>query len=229
MEWVQTFVTIMTSVICSIVATSLFWKLSFKAKSTNMVFSSDIERSFQENRFKLRLRIINTGPANLFDIRFVARLFYRPRTKNERLGRKTIAHLSLGQRSMSPILYGKKEQMKRSRDVFCWTLVLEESDDFYRVFSRDYYPDHIKNKAEKRTLKLDDVIEEYNDSISIRVYAFGIDSMTGIEKLFISPRYRVHNIITGRYNPTNTYFKKYNDYVNYILSVHSSMQGKHIQ
>lgn len=223
MDWGNVFFTIIISVICSVVATFIFWTLSFKASSTNIVFSPIIERSFRENRYRLRIRIINKGRADLFDIRFVARLIYRPRPENGRRGKKTIVHLNLGQRSMVPVLYGKKEQMKRRRDVFSWTVVLSENDDFYRVFSRSYHPDYIKNKAEEKTLKLNDVIEEYNDSISICVYAFGIDSFTGIEKLFMSPRYRAHDIITGSFNPANTYLEEYDDYVNYILSVNPSV------
>ncbi len=222
MDWTNAVFTIVTSVLCSMIASFIFWTLSFKASTTKIEFSSKIERSYRDNKFKLRVRFINIGPADLFDIRYLARLMYRSEKKGGLHGRGTAVYLDLGQRSVSPILFGKKEQMKRKHVVFSWTVALSESEDFYRVFSRAYHPDHIRKKAETHTLTFDDIIGEYQDNLTVRIFAFGIDSMTGVEKMFMSPHYTIKDIVTGHFNSANVSYKKYKDYVSHILSIKSS-------
>lgn len=222
MDWGEAVFTIVTSVICSIIAAYVFWTLSSKAKTTNIVFSPYIERSVREGKYKLRIRFINTGPADLFDVRFIARLIYQPRTRSEREGRGTTVYLNVGQRSMSPVLYGKNEQMRRPKEVFSWTTVLARSDSFYGVFSRGYHPENIKKKAEEKTLTFDDIIDEYGENFYIRIFVFGIDSMTGIEKMFVSPFYKAGDIVTGRFNSAHITIKKYGDYIDHILTVNPS-------
>lgn len=226
MTWGEAVFTIVTSVICSMVATYFFWTLSSKAKTTNIVFSPYIERSKREGRYKLRIRFINTGRADLFDVRFIARLIYQPRTREEREGRGTTVYLNVGQRSMSPVLYGKKEQMRRPKEVFSWTSVLARSDSFFGVFSRGYHPENIKEKAKARTLTFDDIKDEYGENFYIQIFVFGIDSMTGIEKAFVSPFYKAGDIVTGCFNSAHTTKEKYKDYIDHILTVNPSKMSE---
>ena len=211
--------TIVTSIICSVIASYVFWTLSFKVSTTKIIFSHHIEKSLREGRYKLRIRMVNTGPADLFDVRFVARLMYKPRMKGERQSRATAVYLNFGHQSMLPILYGKQKQKKHPTAVLSWTSVLEESDDFYSEFSKQHHTDAIRAKALNKTLTVDDVIVEYSENSHIRIFAFGTDSMTGIEKMFLSPRYTANDLIIGRFNTPNKKFKWYRNYINYIMDI----------
>lgn len=213
-------------IICSVLAAFVFWTLSFRAPTTKIVFSPKLERSFRDNKYRLRIRFINTGPADLYDIRYIARLSYKPKNaKGAVEARKTVAYINVGQRSSSPVLYGKKVQKQKRNIVLCWTATLIESEDFYSTFSRWYNPDHIIEKAKAKTLTFDHVLEEYKESVKFKIFAFGIDSMTGIEKMFASCDYAHEDIITGKFNPAHVIINRYSDYVNYILSVKESEPG----
>lgn len=92
---------------------------------------------------------------------------------------------------------------KKRESVLCWTATILESEDFYNAFSRWYNPIDIIEKAKSKTLTFDDIIDEYENSLKFKIFAFGIDSMTGVEKMFESPEYTAEDIRIGKYNPAH--------------------------
>ena len=225
MDWNEAIFTIVTSTVCSVIASYVFWTLSFKVSTTKIIFSHHIEKSYREDRYKLRIRMINTGPADLFDVRFVARLMYKPRMKSERQGRATAVYLNVGHQSMLPILYGRQKQKKYPTAVLAWTSVLEESEHFFSEFSKQHHPEEIRTKANDKTLTVNDVIVEYGEHLHIRIFAFGTDSMTGIEKMFMSPRYTTKDVTVGRYNSPNKNYIWYRNYINHIMNIIPAKDG----
>lgn len=205
---------ILIPIACSIVASRVFWRLSFRRLTTNIQFAPALEKSKTPNGITYRVRLINTGKGDLFDVKYVARMSYR--TPNSR---PRVVYIDFGQRSEGPVLYGKNEQNRRSEEVFSWTAKIEAGDEFFKVFTSKEYSKQIIKKAKNKTLTLADIIQTYNDSFFIKIYVFGTDSITGVKKMFQSPRYRTKDIKEGKYKSPNVHIENYEQYVHHILSI----------
>lgn len=220
--WLQNNIltSIIIPIICSVIATRLFWWYSFRSGTTKIQFSPSIEKSTTESETRYRFRLINIGKGNLYDVKFMARMSYRTATSRPR-----IVYLKIGQRSEAPMIFGRKEQKKRPKEVLCWTLRINPGDEFFTSFSSKEHPPQIVKKAKNKTLTLTDVINQYGGSFSFSIYLFGTDSITGVEKVFHSPRYRVGDIKTGRFKSAAQYLRSYKNYVDYVMQVEEKVGG----
>lgn len=221
-NWIQAnirfiFTSIFIPILCSVIAASLFWKYSFRRGTTKIRFAPELEKSYDKEGVRYRIRLINTGKGDLFDVKYTVRISHR---RPE--ARPQVVYMRLGQKSEAPIIYGRKEQNKRKKEVLCWTMRINPSEEFYRAFSSKEYPDSIRTKAENRTLTLEEIISTYKDSFVLTIYVFGTDSLTGTARMFTSPKYMPANIKEGKYKRANVYWNKYEKYVKYILTVDDS-------
>jgi len=217
MEWILT--NLLLPTLCSFVATYIFWNCSSKLVSTRIRFAPKIERSVNPDdpsTHRLRIKLINVGWGDVYDVNYMVRLSYRQ--KNEYRPYRSV-RLDLGQRSFAPAIYGRKMQRKRRKHVCTWTLRFHRTDEFYTDFARANHKAEIRERAEAKLLTFDDVIEEYKDSIKITVFAFGVDSLTGVERFFRSKDYFYEDIVEGHYNTSRIWKTKYSEYLEYVLSI----------
>ena len=151
---------ILVAIICSVIASYLFWLFSFKATKVRVIFSDQIERSKSTQagtNYRYRLKITNVGDRDLLELSILAKLsIQRNKISNN-------CYLRLGHHEIIPILYGKRHQnkIKNRRKGFAWTLEFHLTDDFYQEFSKNIYSKKIRNAAVLRQLTLDDIFAEY--------------------------------------------------------------------
>lgn len=208
---------VIIAVLCSIIASYLFWYYSFRKTNVKIRFSDQIEKSpdlSNKEKYRYRLKLINIGPRDLIEVSFIAKLsIKRKRTSNN-------CFLYLGHEEIIPILQGSKFQNKMvNRNKGCsWTLQFHETEDFFQEFSKSVYPENIRDAAQNNKLTLDDIFAEFGEKASITVYSFGYDSVTGARKMFVSPQYSINEIQTGLYLH-NTQEMDYKTYIDHILTV----------
>lgn len=212
------------AIICSVIASYLFWLYSFKKTRVKVIFSDQIEKSKSKhniNNYRYRLKIINIGKRDLHELSFVAKLsIRRKRSTNS-------SFLRLGHQEIIPILYGKKHQNKKENKHigFSWTLQFHLTDDFFQEFSKNLYPAQIRSKARSRELTLDDIFYEFKEKARISVYAFGYDSATGARKMFVSKPYTIEDMKVGKFNH-GAEKDKYCNYVKYIMTINEEKKAE---
>lgn len=190
---------ILVAIICSVIASYLFWLFSFKATNVKLIFAYQIERSKSTQagtNSRYRLKIINVGKRDLLELNIIAKLsIQRNKIKNN-------CYLRLGHQEIIPILYGKKHQneINNKNKGFAWTLQFHLTDDFLQEFSKTIYPETIRSAAALEQLTLDDIFAEFGKKARITIYAFGYDAVTGARKMFVSSSYTINDIWIGKYN-----------------------------
>ena len=208
---------IIESILCSVIASFVFWILTFRISRTKLQFSECIEKSpdvlnREKDQYRYRVKLINVKNTNLIDVSFIVRLtVHRKKINNN-------TFLQLGYPTSLPVLYGKKWQMKNPDSSASWIVQLKMTDSAYEEFSKSFYPCAIRKKADERTLSLTDIFEELGNTVGITIYAFGYDAVTGARRQFQSKEYRNSNIVKGRFRSSHR-FKRYKDYISYILEI----------
>lgn len=204
-------------IICSVVAAWIFWYFSFKRTNVNIKFADKIEKkrsSFGDEGCSYRLKLINVGNENIIEVSFFAKMFI----KENKI--KHTCYLSFGHNGFTPILYGKKWQNreKNKSTGFSWTVELGMADTTFREFSKQFYPEKIREAAAKGTLTLEKILNTFGENVEIAIFAFGYDSVTGARKMFVSKRYTKNDILEGTYR-RSVPAKRYKEYINNMLSI----------
>ncbi len=190
--------TIALGLISSIVASVIFWILSFRYSRTKVVFSEYITKSKNtgeyhgENRYQVKL--INAGRQNLIEIAISARLSILIDGKSHN------TYIGLGHNNTLPMLYGRKNWTNKkilpSQYPFIFTL--HPIKETWKEFTKSHYSDAIREKAIHNELSLDDIFDAYGDTMTIRIFLFGNDGLTGARKVF-SIFYTSANITHGSF------------------------------
>lgn len=204
------------SIICSIIASFIFWYFSFKRSYTKIVFAEKIEKSKSVTpnaNYRYRLKLINVGRENLVEVSYRAKITIVGKTRI-----RNSCYIQFGQQNTTPVLFGRRYQMKHKDRGFSWTLPFILPDTAFIEYSKAFYPEEIRTAAKEHSLTLEMLLNYFKDNITITVYAFGNDSVTGARRVFISNNYRNADIVEGRYQ-LSKWFKNYNEYVSFILSI----------
>lgn len=212
-------------IVCSILAAFFFWIFTFQYSPTNVEISNYLVKSHTKNGIHYKIKLINTGRRDLIDVTYVVRLGIKLDPSDLQ---RTNYYLRVGTRSMTPILCGKKYQLKNPEADCSWTLSLQLPDILKQDFQSYEYPDIIRQKAENNTLTLDDLITTYLGTLNIDIFVFGCDAVTGARKMFQSMGYEASDIVEGRFDTIKNekYVDGYKAYIKKILSVKPKEQRK---
>lgn len=125
--------TIVVSVLTSLIASVIFWVLTYVVTGTKVVFSECIEKQKnEEGRYKYRIRIMNCGSRDLFEVSFFARVIIT-RGKNN-----WTTYLQLGEDTPRPILSGRGRKGKKKKGYSTYIPELEINDVALREFKKRY-------------------------------------------------------------------------------------------
>ena len=213
---------IIISIICSVIASFVFWILTFRISRTKVLFSECIEKSSDvfENPddFRYRVKLINVKRTDLIDVSFIVRFSVSRGNTNSN------TFLQLGYPASLPVLHGKKWQMKNKERFASWCIPIKMTNSAYEEFSKEFYPPSLRNKAKERTLTLYDIFEQLHDQVKLTIYTFGYDALTGARRLFQSKSYTSIDVVEGHFKSPCHYYTKYSDYVSHILQIESNIE-----
>lgn len=218
---------IVLSILCSVIASFMFWIFTFLISGTKVKFAEHIEKSpdiyGMPDRYRYRMKFVNAGRRDLLEVTCIVRLIVKGEYTNNN------SYIKLGNYDVLPVLVGNKWRNKNSVERCAWMLPIEMTDAAYRGFTKEVYPEHIQTAAKDKTLTIGDVLKEFNPNSIIIIYIFGYDAVTGARRKFQSKPYSYTDIIAGKYN-TPEQFKPYKDYIRHTLEItpqnFSSMDNK---
>ncbi len=205
----MTIISVISNIAISILASFVFWMLTFVITHTKIIFSTKIEKSLFEKHQDgdpiYRVRIMNIGRRDLIDISYTAKVEIYIN------GRKRTSYLSLGDEQTVPIFKGKDRKKKKKYSTYMPGIYV--SDVARQEFSKAIYDPIIREEAKKDTLTLDDLLNVYGECLTIILFVTGNDRLTGARKTFVSKEYTRKDIIEGRFRlwdgpPAGAYFTK---------------------
>ena len=199
------FYSIGISILTSLIASLIFWYLSFSLTGTKVVFSDCIEKKklVDKEGYRYRIKVMNCGSRDFFEVSFSARLVVFIGSK------QYTTYLRLGEDIPRPVLKGR--DFKEPCIYTTFLPELEINEITLREFKKDFYPKHIRDKAENKDLTIEDLFDEFEGNIHIQAFVFGNDAKTGARKMFKSEKYTGFNegefvLWTG---PSNKLYKLY--------------------
>ena len=139
--------------------------------------------------YRYRFRFANYGMRDLNEITIKA--------KNEvNLSKKNHTFLDVGNGGFVPVLKRRKKNRITSQ-VFS----LYIGEEALKEFQKSFYKKDIKEKAKSGELSLDNLFDVYSESVTITLYLFGNDSVTGARRLFVSKGYKKDDVRDGIFCP----------------------------
>lgn len=168
--------TILLGILSSVIASLVFWVLTFKISTTNVHFDNYIEKSKKgDEKPHYKIRISNSGFRNLIEVNVMAKILVEGAPKS------SYTYLAVGNKGFLPIL--QKKSLKK------YILSLYISNDTNNEFKKPIYSNEICHKANNNILTIDDLFDVYGERVKITVFVFGNDCITGARKMFVSPEY----------------------------------------
>ena len=189
---------ILLSVLLSIVASFIFWVLTFKISFAKILFSKNLVKSnFTvdgiQKRYGYRFRIANIGYRDLIELNIVAKLSI----KNGESKHICFLDISnLGEQYFVTYLAGFKSRKKR-KESFLLTVTLYPSETMQHELTKKIYPKEIRKRAKKGKIEFRDIFKKYGSNIGIKIYVYGNDAITGARKMFVSKEYNINDIEEG--------------------------------
>ena len=183
--------TILLGAISSILASFIFWVLTFKWSPTDVLFSDKLEKSNSTSDlgdYRFRFRIANYGRRDLLDVVIKAKIIIS-------LSKINNTFLTVGNDGYIPLLKGRKYNQ-----VYSHILSIYIGDAAIREYKKSFYKNSIKEKALSGDLTLDDILEVYGDKVQIQLFIFGSDSLTGARRCFSKVYTRI-DIAHGIFKP----------------------------
>lgn len=199
----------------SFFAAWVFWILTFKYSSINIVFSDKLEKRMcdridgnEGQAFTYRIRLSNVGSRDLIEASIIAKV-----TTTREDGRVYATHFQVGDECVQPVIPRRKKdrEIRRDKDYYPSESQMDVPKNYkvryytlhmwdvaYKEFSKEEYTSQIRDKAKAKTLVIDDIFEAYPDAKMI-IYLFGNDSVTGARRKFESKEYCKEDIVEGRF------------------------------
>jgi hypothetical protein len=205
---------ILLGITSSLIASIVFWLASFKITRTNVQFSSVIAKSKNTDEYpgknRYRIKIINSGSRDLIEIVLLVKISI------ERKESSYYTYVGIGNENKLPILRGKKFQCENVRLNCAHILTLYPINATLNEYKKNIYTERIRTQAIKRELCLEDIFNEYGNDVSIKIFVYGNDALTGARKMFTSKEYKVADTEFGKYKKAKAALKK-RQYVQYII------------
>ncbi|MCL2222098.1 MAG: hypothetical protein FWC20_07725 [Oscillospiraceae bacterium] len=190
------FISVALGIVSSIIASSIFWLLAFKVTRTKVKFYENLEKSKNTGEypgdFRYRVKVMNIGIRDFIEVEFICRL-----TIKRKNGVQNYTYLGVGNADKIPVLKGRKNRCKKcdkKSTKGAHTLTLYCTSVTNREFSKKFYAESVKEKAGAEELSLDDILNEYFDTATITIYAYGYDAVTGARKMYVSQPYKFDDI-----------------------------------
>lgn len=181
---------IILGVFASLIASVVFWLLSYYYTGTNIVFSPKIEKSSgmgnRAGKYRYRIRFRNIGHRDFFEVSMMVKL----------TSGNDYTFLGIGNNdNILPNIAGQKSAKKGMKSIH--TLTIFPNATTMREFTKKKYPEEIIRKSDKGELCLEDIINLNNEFI-IEIYVFGNDALTGVRKHY-HKSYTYNDIIEGKF------------------------------
>lgn len=177
---------------------TFFGFLLLNAFTTKIKFAPNVEAkriSSKSNKKRYRIKLLNIGSADIRETEYIVQFSYIPQKRARR-----VLTLNISQRFNINILYGRKYQEKHPQNNCARILEILEPMDFYSNFKEKVHSSNIVEAAKNKKLTLTDVFNEYHKSMKITVRVFGIDSSSGVRRVFESQTYKYEDVVEGKYH-----------------------------
>lgn len=171
---------------------SLFW---YKVLVPKVTFADTICRydSTSENEvYTYKIKFRNSGKRDIFEMYLYCSIFFPGLQLNNNI-HTTGINLSY---NFKPLF--KKYTDKTHTNPDGLVRICLNDEDMMMEFKRPIYPEAIRQKAESRTLTLEDLLSIVPSS-HMKFYIIAHDRFTGSKKIFESPSYTIDNIKHGFY------------------------------
>jgi len=203
---------ILFGVISSLVASFIFWFLTFRYSRVNVEFSKAIRKinyvnASANNKYRYAIKFANLGKRSLLEVSIVARLYMNRYN--------SFTYLSVGGNNSLPILYGNNYRKKNKMTFIGDILGVWIGDVALSEFKRPFYPQKIKNKAKNNSLNLEDLFNELGDDVKLNFYVYGNEEFTGARRVFISANFSKDDIQFVRFGDALDFdpHEKYKAYI----------------
>ncbi|MBQ9346565.1 MAG: hypothetical protein IJT94_04380 [Oscillibacter sp.] len=183
----------------SLAVSFLFWYLTFLRSGTQVVFSSVIEKTRDvyewdlgasgEQPYRCRVRYANIGSRDLMEADFHVRI-----TLDRGRGIRNVATCTLGY-GFSPVIRCRTHSVLHP---YINTLNVDQHTRG-EFLKKHLYGEAIAGKAEAGTLTIDDLLREFGCEMTIQIFLYGNDAVTGARRMFVSPLYREDCAVCGRF------------------------------
>lgn len=173
----------------SLIASLVFWYLTFKKDETALFFSDVIEESNSvktDGYPRFRIKIANLGKADLLEISIKVKILVS-------LSKKNVTYLDVGNAGFIPVLK-RPHNKKFSTSIF----TIYPGELAFGEYQKDFYDPSLREKAARHQLSIRDIFDVYDDKVKIIVYAFGNDGFTGARRVF-TKEYTKQDIRKGTY------------------------------
>lgn len=212
-------INIILGISASIIASFVFWLFSFRISRTKVIFSKNIEKSKNTGEYpgknRYRIMMLNSGKRDLIEVSFMVKISIN------REGTTNYTYLKLGNDNRLPVMYGKAHQFKNLESRCAHKLTIRFSPTGLTEFKKNFYAKSIQDKAKTGKLSLDDIFNEYGENVSLTIFTYGNDSLTGARRMFCSPDYDISSVKNGIYKMKmlKDYNIAYKLYVKDILQI----------
>lgn len=192
------FQNIIPSIVVSLLASWIFWSCSFKLSLTKVIFSKYLAKpddTLTDNRksYGYRFRFANIGRRDLIELTVTIKFIIPDGTRDHIL----VPEISnSGKQAFMTFLPGRRTHKKYGRSNVR-TMTFYPSESMIHELSKKKYSQKIRKLAKKGTLQFKDLFDEYGEKLTIRIYVYGNDKVTGARRMFESHAYTVYDIKEG--------------------------------
>lgn len=186
-------ISILIGLLTGILTALIAWWILFHCIIPRIHFSSSISKTpTQDDKsgYRYRFKLENAGRRSIIDVELMARLRIKGLLADYPNNWEVI-NIPLGangRRYKIPRIL----PIRRRRVRYIMRLYVNRVDEFREPI----YPEHIRRKAEKQSLLLEDILS-LGSQATLQIHAFGYDEFSGARKLFISKFYTIHDIKEG--------------------------------
>jgi len=192
------------STIIGMLSSYLVWYLIYKLLVPRIRFSdkiSKMESIDSKSKYKYRIKLENSGYRDIIDINISAK-FSIIGLNGKSYQNRNIVYLETSFDGYIPILrslktlnYFLKKVEKNNSDNIHKTLrnLIRVYPNKKKEFSREYYPDYIKNKVKKEELTMEDIFNIGSDAF-LEIIFSGTDSFSNSKKIYVK-KYTLKDII----------------------------------
>lgn len=189
---------IVLNIVLSIIASFCFWLLTFKISFTKVIFANSLAKPDNtltdvKKVYGYRVRFANVGYRDLMEITMVVKMVIAEGVRDH------IFFLDIsnsGKQNFITFLPGMiTNKIKRRSNMR--TLTIYPSETMQHELSKSKYPENIRRLAENGEVQFKDIFDEYGENVTIRIYIYGNDRITGARRMFESQPYNIYNIEEG--------------------------------
>lgn len=219
---------IIFNILLSITASFFFWIFTFKVSFAKIVFSKYLAKpddTLSDNRklYGYRFRFINIGYRDLIELTVTIKIVIAGDTRSHVL----VPDISNFQRHNFITFLPGMITYKFNRRSNMRTMTFYPSESMQNELSKSKYPKNIRKLAKKGMVQFKDIFEEYGENVTIRIFIYGNDRVTGARKMFESQLYTMYDIVEGDFIGGKTihlsFFDRKKEKIDKISKIHKKL------